>query len=53
MGLVWSGYMDKMWNDDGQRVRPLTLFSRICTCVVYIILGFSALNCILTFSLHV
>ena len=32
MGLVWSGYMNRMWNGNGQRVRPLIFswsFSRI------------------------
>ena len=37
MGLVWSGYMERMWNGTGQRVRPLVFRGRFrasWACVV-------------------
>jgi len=37
MGLVWFGYMDRMWNDAGQRLWPLTFrgrFRAFRACVV-------------------
>ena len=37
VGLVWSGYMERMWNGAGQRVRPSVFrvhFRAVQACVV-------------------